>query len=75
MEKMNWATLINDKRFGLEDYHDPKKTVHAPIFAATTTALYSHRLSEGCRIKHRYSLCRAVFSCTIDLHTPWRLHV
>ncbi len=25
MEKMNWATLINDKRFGLEDYHDPKK--------------------------------------------------
>ncbi len=25
MEKMNWTTLINDKRFGLEDYHDPKK--------------------------------------------------
>lgn len=23
--KMNWQTLINDKRFGLEDYHDPKK--------------------------------------------------
>ncbi|MCX4264332.1 MAG: dNTP triphosphohydrolase [Muribaculaceae bacterium] len=22
---MNWTTLINDKRFGLEDYHDPKK--------------------------------------------------
>ncbi len=22
---MNWPTLINDKRFGLEDYHDPKK--------------------------------------------------
>lgn len=25
MEKMKWETLINDKRFGLEDYHDPKK--------------------------------------------------
>lgn len=25
MAKMNWNTLINDKRFGLEDYHDPKK--------------------------------------------------
>jgi len=25
MEKMNWTTLINDKRFGLEDYHDPNK--------------------------------------------------
>ena len=23
--KMNWEKLINDKRFGLEDYHDPKK--------------------------------------------------
>ena len=23
--KMNWASLVNDKRFGLEDYHDPKK--------------------------------------------------
>ncbi|MCH5221144.1 MAG: dNTP triphosphohydrolase [Muribaculaceae bacterium] len=22
---MNWASLVNDKRFGLEDYHDPKK--------------------------------------------------
>lgn len=22
---MRWETLINDKRFGLEDYHDPKK--------------------------------------------------
>lgn len=22
---MNWERLINDKRFGLEDYHDPKK--------------------------------------------------
>ncbi|MBD5219679.1 MAG: dNTP triphosphohydrolase [Bacteroidales bacterium] len=22
---MKWETLINDKRFGLEDYHDPKK--------------------------------------------------
>lgn len=24
---MNWATLINDKRFGLEDYHDAKKNL------------------------------------------------
>lgn len=24
---MNWERLINDKRFGLEDYHDPKKNV------------------------------------------------
>lgn len=23
---MNWPTLISDKRFGLEDYHDPKKS-------------------------------------------------
>lgn len=23
--KMSWVRLINDKRFGLEDYHDPKK--------------------------------------------------
>lgn len=23
--KMAWSRLINDKRFGLEDYHDPKK--------------------------------------------------
>ncbi len=23
--RMHWATLINDKRFGLENYHDPKK--------------------------------------------------
>ncbi len=23
---MNWEKLINDKRFGLEDYHDPKKS-------------------------------------------------
>lgn len=23
--KMQWPALINDKRFGLEDYHDPKK--------------------------------------------------
>ena len=22
---MQWAALINDKRFGLENYHDPKK--------------------------------------------------
>ena len=22
---MNWERLVNDKRFGLEDYHDPKK--------------------------------------------------
>ena len=27
MKKMNWATLVNDKRFGLEDYHDPKKNL------------------------------------------------
>lgn len=26
MSAMDWATLINDKRFGLEDYHDPKKS-------------------------------------------------
>ena len=25
MAKMKWQALINDKRFGLEDYHDPKK--------------------------------------------------
>lgn len=25
--KMNWASLVNDKRFGLEDYHDPKKNL------------------------------------------------
>lgn len=24
---MNWERLINDKRFGLEDYHDPKKNL------------------------------------------------
>lgn len=24
---MNWEKLVNDKRFGLEDYHDPKKNV------------------------------------------------
>lgn len=24
--RMNWTTLVNDKRFGLEDYHDPKKS-------------------------------------------------
>ncbi|MCM1068020.1 MAG: dNTP triphosphohydrolase [Muribaculaceae bacterium] len=24
---MNWATLVNDKRFGLENYHDPKKNL------------------------------------------------
>ncbi len=24
---MNWERLVNDKRFGLEDYHDPKKNV------------------------------------------------
>lgn len=24
-EKMQWPRLVNDKRFGLEDYHDPKK--------------------------------------------------
>ena len=24
-QKMTWARLIDDKRFGLEDYHDPKK--------------------------------------------------
>lgn len=24
-QTMNWASLVNDKRFGLEDYHDPKK--------------------------------------------------
>ena len=23
-EKMEWDRLINDKRFGLEHYHDPK---------------------------------------------------
>ena len=26
-KKMNWATLVNDKRFGLENYHDPKKNL------------------------------------------------
>lgn len=26
-QKMNWPTLVNDKRFGLEDYHDPKKNL------------------------------------------------
>ena len=25
MDKMHWHRLINDKRFGLENYHDPKK--------------------------------------------------
>lgn len=25
MAKMNWTELVNDKRLGLEDYHDPKK--------------------------------------------------
>lgn len=25
MDKMSWNKLINDKRFGLEHYHDPKK--------------------------------------------------
>lgn len=25
--KMQWQTLINDKRFGLEDYHDTKKSL------------------------------------------------
>lgn len=24
---MQWHTLVNDKRFGLEDYHDPKKNL------------------------------------------------
>lgn len=24
-DRMKWEVLINDKRFGLEDYHDPKK--------------------------------------------------
>ncbi len=24
--KMDWARLVNDKRFGLEDWHDPKKS-------------------------------------------------
>ncbi len=24
-DKMKWDLLVNDKRFGLEDYHDPKK--------------------------------------------------
>lgn len=27
MEKMQWHRLINDKRFGLENYHDPKKDI------------------------------------------------
>ncbi len=27
MTRMNWERLINDKRFGLEDYHDPKKNL------------------------------------------------
>ena len=27
MAKMKWQALINDKRFGLEDYHDPKKNL------------------------------------------------
>ncbi len=26
MDKMNWLQLVNDKRFGLENYHDPKKS-------------------------------------------------
>ena len=26
-KKMNWARLVNDKRFGLENYHDPKKNL------------------------------------------------
>ena len=25
VKKMDWSRLINDKRFGLEDYHDPKR--------------------------------------------------
>ena len=27
MAKMKWQALISDKRFGLEDYHDPKKNL------------------------------------------------
>ncbi len=27
MDKMHWHRLINDKRFGLENYHDPKKNL------------------------------------------------
>lgn len=26
MDTMKWELLVNDKRFGLEDYHDPKKS-------------------------------------------------
>lgn len=25
MKRMSWDRLINDKRFGLEHYHDPKR--------------------------------------------------
>ena len=35
---MDWSRLINDKRFGLEHYHDPKKATYEPISDATTTA-------------------------------------
>jgi dGTPase len=31
-QQMQWASLINDKRFGLEHYHDPRKGQHRSDF-------------------------------------------
>ena len=59
--KMKWELLVNDKRFGLEDYHDPKRMPLAPISGAITTVLFFHRLSGDYKTRRRYSLPGSIF--------------
>ena len=63
MHRMSWDRLINDKRFGLEHYHDPKRGSRSD-FQRDFDRLVSRPLSADSRIKLRYSHSRAASLCT-----------
>ena len=39
---MQWAALVNDKRFGLEDYHDSKKNATRSDFRRDCKSIFQH---------------------------------
>ena len=56
---MNWATLICDKRLGMEEFHDPRVHIRSDFQRDYDRMIFSSP-SGDCRIRRRCSLCREV---------------
>ena len=63
--KMDWNRLICDKRFGLEDYHDPRRGVRSDFQRDYDRLVFSSPFSV-CRTRRRCFRFRAASSCTTD---------